>query len=254
MSERARGSIEITALRIEKTDVGAATAVIDAELLTLVVRSRAGQEERPLRLKLAAIDSAQLSGDRLALALRNGTHVSIASPEAAALRDDIFARCRALPEMTRTLRAFGSRRGRSSVRETEAAEQRRFFSGLMDARRTVGAETLETAAASAMSAIAAFDAAALIRALDETLHAFAVERHGDNGPARRALEAELVDLSEPLHAALRRLAETAGEAESAPHDLRRWRAWALQLRIVFETADRAWFALDAALDASTSPR
>jgi hypothetical protein len=152
--------------------------------------------------------------------------------------------------------AIGSRRGRSSVRETEAAEQRRFFAGLMDARRSVGAELSEmaTSAESAMSAIAAFDAAALTRSLDETLHAFAVERHGDNGPARRALEAELVDLSEPLHAALQLLAETAAEAESAPHDLRRWRAWAVQLRTVFETADRAWFALDAALDASTLPR
>jgi hypothetical protein len=31
-------------------------------------------------------------------------------------------------------------------------------------------------------------------------------------------------------------------------DLRLWRAWSAQLSATFETADRVWLALDAALD------
>ena len=243
MGERAQGSIPVTALRIEQTDVGPATAVIDDELLTLVV-ARPGQDERSLRLKLVAIDAVTVDGGQLALSLRNGTHLRLTSPEMAPLRDEILSRCRTLPELTRTLRNFGSRRGRNIIRPTEAAEQHRFFSGLMDARRAAGVELDSNAA------IATFDAPTLTRALDQTLHSFAVERHGENGPARRALEAELVDLSEPLYLALRLLAESAERARSESDDLRRWRAWSTQLRSVFETADRVWFAVDAALDAT----
>jgi hypothetical protein len=242
MGERARGSIPVTALRIEQTDVGPATAVIDDELLTLVVRP--GQDERSLRLKLIAIDAVTVDDGQLALSLRNGTHLRLTSPEIAPLRDQILSRCRTLPELTRTLRNFGSRRGRNIIRPTEAAEQHRFFSGLMDARRAAGVELDPNAA------IATFDALALIHALDETLHSFARERHGENGPARRALEAELVDLSEPLYLALRLLAESAESARSESNDLRLWRAWSTQLRSVFEAADRVWFAVDAALDAT----
>jgi hypothetical protein len=37
---------------------------------------------------------------------------------------------------------------------------------------------------------------------------------------------------------------------TAPEDLRRWRRWAAGLRSTFETADRVWLSLDAALDAT----
>ena len=72
-----------------------------------------------------------------------------------------------------------------------------------------------------------------------------------NPPARRALEAELVDLDRAVaRRALERLSAAADEVRTAPDDLRRWRQWAAQLRSTFETADRVWMSLDAALDAT----
>ena len=49
---------------------------------------------------------------------------------------------------------------------------------------------------------------------------------------------ELIDLSEPLRAALDALRNAAREAAASPDDLRLWRMWARQLATTFETADR----------------
>jgi len=78
----------------------------------------------------------------------------------------------------------------------------------------------------------------------------ALSGFGQNGPARRALEAELLDSTEPLQAALRALGERASEARDQADEIRAWRAWALSLRNVFEAADRVWVTLDDALDAA----
>jgi hypothetical protein len=149
-----------------------------------------------------------------------------------------------LPELTRTLRTFGSRRGQRGRRPNAASDQQRFFAPLVDARRVASKSP------SAAETISAFESAALTRALDEAVRKFANERFAQNGPARRALEAELVDSAEPLHSALLTLGERASEARDEADAIRAWRAWALSLRNVFEAADRVWVALDEALDAA----
>ncbi|HEY4303494.1 MAG TPA: hypothetical protein VGM82_03455 [Gemmatimonadaceae bacterium] len=239
-SDPSRSSIAISALRVDRAHAGAATAVFDDDLVTFFVR--VAHEDRPMRLRFVAIESVELTDGEVAVALRDGRRVTLVSSEGETLRDELLRRCRTLPELTRTLRAFGSRRGRRSTRETEASEQLRFFAPLMDARRaaTKGGEN--------QSSIAAFDVDVLVRAYDETLKAFARERHGDNAPARRALEAELMDLSEPLFAALQSLAMAGAEATYAPDNLRLWRAWSIELRNAFEAADRVWMLLDATLE------
>src|SRR4051812_41739015 len=121
MIERLRGVIEFSAVRIGQADAGAGTASVDDEVLTLSVMVR--DEEQPLRLRLATIDSIQRSGDELLLGLRDGTRITMVSASGAALEDELVGRTRALPELTRTLRAFGSRRGRRGVRESHAGEQ-----------------------------------------------------------------------------------------------------------------------------------
>ena len=147
--------------------------------------------------------------------------------------------------MTRTLRAFGSSRARRVApggRTTDATEQRRFFAPFLDARRAA-------AAVSGEAAIATFNGRALADALTETLKQFAADRQPEPGPARRALEAELVDASEPLFDALARAARSRRTPRwPTTDDLRLWRAWSTQLRTTFETADRVWMSLDEALD------
>lgn len=250
MIERTRRPVAVSTLRVGRTDVGAGTAVLDDDLLTIAIGGAgapgASGAERTLRVRLAQIDAASLAGDDLSLALHDGTRITLVSPGAGELLDQIVGRCRALPELTRTLRAFGSRRGQHGMRDGGADEQARFFAALMESRRSASEDGAPA------QVIEAFDADTLGRALTATLHHFAVVRHGENGPARRALEAELVDLSEPLSLALQSLGAAAADALQSVDDLRRWRIWSMQLRATFETADRVWVALDAVLDSATS--
>ena len=240
MTERTHGPVPITSLRVGRTDLGAATAVIDDEALILTVRVEGN--ERGLRLRFANVDSVHGSGEEIDLVVRDGTHVTITAPED--VRKEIVGRCRALPELTRTLRAFGSSRGRRVApggRTTDASEQQRFFAPFLDARRTAGGAT-------GNGVIEAFSATTLSDALTGTLQQFAADRQPEPGSARRALEAELVDASEPLFDALTALRESADAALAAAEDLRLWRVWSAQLRTTFETADRVWITLDEALD------
>jgi hypothetical protein len=242
MIDRARGPVPLTATRVGPTDLGAATAAIDDEALTIVAPT-AG-DEAPLRVRLVNIDGVSSGAGQLSIALRDGTRLTLVCDAHLQLHDELLVRCRALPELTRTLRGFGSRRGSRGLRDNAHGDQRRFFAPLLDARRKAWG-TREPA-----STIAAFDAASLAAAFETIIDSFATERHPENAPARRALTAELVDLSEPLRDALGALSGTAADATDATEDLRLWRAWATQLRATFEMADRVWLALDAALDAS----
>lgn len=242
MIDRSRGAVTVSATRIGRTDLGHGSAIVDEDALTIVIRGTGG--DRPIRVPLAMLDGAVLSkaADELSVALRDGTRITLASTGSAQLREDLVARCRALPELTRALRTLGSRRGQSS-RATSPVEQQRFFAPLLQARRAAAAAT------SPSSVIAAFDAASLATAFDQTLRAFAKERFAEVGPSRRALDAELNDLAEPLVHAFTALGEAATAAGATVDDLRLWRHWAGQLRTTFEIADRVWLLLDVALDA-----
>ena len=161
----------------------------------------------------------------------------------ASCSEEILARCFALPELTRTLADSG--RGAASADDVPAQRpsSRRFFAPLVDARRN----------ASKSPSAADDDRGVRERGADPRARrgaaSFASERFGDNGPARRALEAELVDSSEPLHARSTRSVRASAAREHARRDPR-VAPWALSLRNVFEAADRVWVALDAALDAA----
>lgn len=213
--------------------------MVDSDALT-VVRTEA--EDRPVRVPLATIDAVDVRDDELALALHDGSTVRLAMASANQFADHLLAHCCALPELTRTLRAFGSRRGQRASRLAGAAEQQRFFAPLVEARRQA------SRAGSPFDAVDLFDAQVIDSAVEATLNSFAAERYGENGPARRALEAELTDLAEPLHLALAELGEAAGDARMERGDLRVWRRWCGALKSAFEAADRVWLALDAALD------
>lgn len=241
MTDRPRGPVPVTAARVGRTDLGAGSAAVDDDALTIVIRGSNG--ERPIKVPLAMLDGAVLSraADELSIALRDGTRITLVSAGSRQLREDLFVQCRALPELTRALRSLGSRRGQSA-RASSPADQQRFFAPLLQARRAAGM------AASPSAVIAAFDAAALSTTYSQTLREFSKERIAEAGPARRALEAELSDLAEPLMDALQALGDAGVSAGASLDDLRLWRMWAMQLRTAFEVADRVWPQLDVALD------
>lgn len=168
----------------------------------------------------------------------------------------------ALPELTLSLRRFGSSRrtpssSSAAIGASEAAAagaaaatraaHERFFNPLLAARRTAE-EARERAAV-----VAAFDVRRLAALLDAAIRGFAAERFANDAPARRALEAELGDIVEPYRVSLGRLRTLAESAAAAvPDDEQPWRAWVEQLRAVFRIADAVWTPLCDTLE-TTAP-
>lgn len=244
MTDGSRQSVPVKATRIGGAELRGGTLVLEEDALIIVLPVNA--EERPVRVPFATIEMIAVETEDVIIALTDGARIEVAAESSPGeLCDHLLARCCALPEVTRALRAFGSRRRQRDRRGGGAAEQQRFFAPLVDARRSAAKATVPH------DVVAAFDAAAMAKAFDETLQSFATTRFGDYPPARRALEAELVDLVEPLNESLRVLEEAGTTALEAPRDLRAYRQWFARLRDTFEAADRAWFALDAALDSAT---
>jgi hypothetical protein len=244
MTDSSRQSVPVKATRIGGAELRGGTLVLEEDALIIVLPVNA--EERPVRVPFVTIDMIGVEGDDVVVALMDGARIEVAAESTPGdLCDQLLARCCALPEVTRALRAFGSRRRQRDRRGGGAAEQQRFFAPLVDARRSAAKATVPR------DVVAAFDAAAMTKAFDDTLQSFATARFGDYPPARRALEAELMDLAEPLHESLRMLEEAGTAALAAPRDLPAYRRWYARLRDTFEVADRAWLALDVALDSAT---
>jgi hypothetical protein len=245
MTDRSLSPISATAVRIGRTNLGGGNIVLEDDGISVLFRSTG---DEPVRITVESIESVAVLGNELTLTLNDGAKVAFsATGSASQFANAILTRCRALPELTRTLRTFGSRRGTRSTRESSAADQRRFFAPLLEARRVAGGTRVPAAA------IAAFDAPTLRQTLIRVLRQFAAERQSEEGPVRRALEAELDEIIEPLMAAIAALGDAAEDARVAVDDLRMWREWAGQVRATFEAADRVWISLDAALDAAPLP-
>jgi hypothetical protein len=243
MTDRPGIPFTVSSARVGRMNMGPGSVSIEDEAIVIVLHS--ASDDRPFRIALSVVESVVIDGAEVAVAIDDGTRLALMADGANGVEelcDEIIVRCRTIPEMTRALRAFGSRRGHRSARESGPSEQQRFFAPLLHARRVAVASREPTAA------IRAFDSETLGRAIAAALESFAVERHGENGPARRALEAELVDLTEPLRDELNALGHAAEDARARVDDLRRWRAWSDQLRRTFEVADRVWMLVDGALD------
>ena len=240
MSERSRKPVRASGLRAAVAVFGPVTVVLEDDALTVLPEA---SEANAIRLTLAHVQSVSITAGALEIELRDGRVASIACDEAESLRDELLARCRDLPELTRTLRAFGSRRRQHGTRDSAAAEQQQFFAPLLAAR----IEAMR--GASFASSVGAFDARRLGADFHRILRALVATRYPQAGAARRALEAELADLTEPLDVALVALGEAARELQRDAADLHLWRVWSDSLIAAFETADRVWMTLDAALDA-----
>ena len=191
-------------------------------------------------ISAVALEGIAYRDARLTLFLRHGDVVQAdGTPRLAALAREIAAQACTLPELTRPLRSLGSRRGRLGT------EHDRFFAPLLAARRRGERAT------DARSRLKAFDAAALGKALDESIAAFARDRFPRRAPDRRALEAELLEIALPLRRALDALEVYVARAADAPGTedtaFVRWRSWCGAVQEVFERADRCWIDFGAVL-------
>jgi hypothetical protein len=158
----------------------------------------------------------------------------------------------ALPELMRDMRVYGA------ARALPGSEHDRFFAPLVAPLRALRAAHA-TGAGGAIAtpwrsaeSVGATRAGAEIRA---TLSAIAAERFPVSAPDRRALEAELLDESEPLFDALDVLTVAAQKLGVASERDRvaAWRAWCAALAATFVAADRAWAAVLPALGEAPRP-
>jgi hypothetical protein len=234
------GSYALTMAMLGGRKLGPATALVDEDILRVLLLDAPGGE-KAVQIRYDMIDGAGLSDGSVVITCRDGRGFVATTSEAAAFRQNVLAACRALPEVTRALRALGSRRETGGGRRNPGDREGRFFAPFISARRA------SMDARDARSVISAFDSRELLRSLSATLTVFARESAGGMPPRQRALEAELADGVEQLEAALDRLGELAADAARDVDDLGRWRSWAAGVQRVFEAADRAWVTIEHAL-------
>lgn len=147
-----------------------------------------------------------------------------------------------LPELTRALRALGS------ARRTSGSVHTMFFLPLIEARRT--AQTASTPRAR----LNAFDVAQLRAGLERCVDRIVSEWPDAREPARRAIRAQVLERVREYERALEHLRIRSDDLLAAEDTLRlaAWRAWTVQLQVVFQTADRTWLAIEAVVSTLTA--
>jgi hypothetical protein len=201
------------------------------------------------QMSLAELDGARLGPDQVILYPRSGDVVEMTGGPGrvvhlAELGRRLVAAACELPELTVPLRGLGSARGQPGP------DHDRFFAPFLAARRAAARSD------EPVGRLVAVDPAALDASVRRVVAELAVARYPKLPPERRALEAELSDLAEPVVASLRALAEAARRARTAEDDVRfvRWREWAAAVRAVFVAADRCWLAMLPVLAQAPVPR
>jgi hypothetical protein len=235
------GSFALTMVAIGGKKLGPATALVDEDVLRVLLLD-AGGGEKAVQIRYEHVLGVGMSDGSVVVSCRDGRNLVAASAEAAAFRQAVLAACRALPEVTRALRALGSRRGAAGSRRDPGDREARFFAPFIAARRA------SMDARDARAVVSAFDPKELARSLTATMTVFAREMASGHAARQRALEAELADGVERLDESLGRLRELAAEAVTDVDDLTRWREWAAGVQQVFEAADRAWVSIEPTME------
>jgi hypothetical protein len=217
--------------------LGPATALVDEDVLRVLLLD-APTGEKTLQVRYESIVGVATGAGSVVITSRDGRDIAASTKDASSFRLRLLAACRALPEVTRALRALGSRRGARGTRRNPTDQEASFFAPLIAARRA----SME--ARDAGGVIAAFGAKRLAQEIAATILAFAVAQAAGHPARRRALEAELGDASDQLTLALTDLEQVAALAISDVDDLGRWRVWAAGVQRVFEAADRSWVAIE----------
>jgi hypothetical protein len=198
-----------------------------------------------ITIRLSALEGVVYRDQRLTLQLRDDVVDVEGSARLAMIAREIATTVCMLPELTRPLRGLGSRRGRPG------SEHDRFFSPLLTARRRC------ERAADPPARLRAFDAAAIRGSLNDMISTMARERYPKSAPDRRALEAELLEIAEPLMASLDELdgatRRATGPVAGGERGFVYWRSWCSAVRDVFKCADSCWLAYGPVLAAAPPP-
>lgn len=210
----------------------------------------------PWRLSLEGIDGVTVDARQLTLYLRSGDVLELRSSDVRDVLSErdgegadsdallkwgtqLIERATTMPEVTRGLRALGSRRG------PLGAKHDAWFAPLLNARRAVAGVS------DALRQAALLDAHHLAGAMRTVMTELAVIQAPSDAAVQRAIEAVLEEEAEPLFSALARLAVEAAALQGGALDtrLRDWRSWVDALRAVYEAADAAWVRSADVLDA-----
>ena len=183
-------------------------------------------------VEFASLAGAEVNGNRAVLHHASVGTLTLESAHAAPLVEALSDAACTIPELMANLRAMGS------LRAMPGSDHDRWFGGLLGARRRAHA------AVSPAARVEAVDPAALRRALDEAIDAFATARHPRRAPDRRAFAEELRDVATRYVAAIERLAGASVAVRRAEPAKRfvRWHDWVEALRHLFSEADAAWEA------------
>lgn len=218
--------------------LGPGTALVDEDVLRILLLDPPSSE-KALQFSYDAIVGVAMGAGSIIVSLRDTRGLVATTNEPSALRARLLGACRSLPEVTRALRALGSRRRVGGTRRHPSDKEARFFGPLIAARRA------SMDARDAAGVIAAFEPRKLATQLSSVIVEFAAEQGAGHPARRRALEAELGDAVEGLSVALTGLDELAARGSSDVDDLARWRSWAAGVQHVFEIADRSWIVIEA---------
>ncbi len=195
-------------------------------------------------LRLASFDGVEVSAEVGFLHLSWGDVLELRAQErlddfAAALA----AAAQTLPELTTSLRSYGSPRAGAG------ADQEAFFAplrGALERAREMRDVTQSTAV---------FASDQLAAEVERHLARMAARRFPAHPPERRALEAELADCAAEVLRRLGALGAAQRTLDRVPDSLRfaAWRQWRNALLDVFSTHDSCWPRVRAALGAATVP-
>lgn len=203
-----------------------ASLELDAHSLGIV-----WSQATPWRLALAGIDGINSTVGHLTLYLTSGDVLELSGDDTLrTFGSAIVERACVVPELTRGLRALGSRRG------VVGAAHDTWFSPFLAARRAIDGVSDPLRQVALLSA----------HQLRETMLTVIAELAAVRAPAdvatRRAYEAVLEEAAEPMLEAIAKLSIAADALQGSATDTRLldWRRWMDQLGAVFSAADDGW--------------
>ncbi len=187
-------------------------------------------EPKAITVGVDELQGASLRDGSLALHVLGGDTVVLSdSPHLDGLRHRLEAAVCIFPAQLLSLRGFGSERS------APGSDHDQWFDALLTARRLAEeSRTVETQRR-------AFDAARLIRHAQVTRAEWAAARF-EGEADRRALEAELEEISAPYSHALRQLEHAALRLRQSADDrqFETWRRWTGTVQRAFRAADDVW--------------
>lgn len=193
----------------------------------------------PWRLALGGIDGIAVSSTspeqvHLTLYLASGDVLDLAGDDRLrTFGAQLLAQACTIPELTRALRALGSRRGLPGTSHDA------WFAPLLSARRSLEGVT------DPLRQVAMLDAPQLSQTMATVITQLAVIQAPTDAAAQRAIEAILEEAAEPMFEAIERMAIAADALRGGALDTRLadWRRWMDSVRAVFVATDESWRAI-----------